>query len=156
ATQAQTINPAAPGKVVFVTAPQTLVAGACSAALGIQTQDNFGNASNVASSILVTLASTSPLGSFYADASCNSQIAAVTVVVGNNSASFYYQDTRSGLPNASATSAPLSPGSQTETINPDLPAKLVFTTAPQTLSAGACSGSTTVQTQDAYGNPSPI
>ena len=43
-------------------------------------------------------------------------------------------------------------GSQAQTIRADVPNLMAFTTAPQAVGAGSCSGTTTVQQQDAYGN----
>src|SRR6185295_15002281 len=46
-TQVETIVPAAPGKLAFTTPPQVLTAGTCSAIATVETQDAFGNRTNV-------------------------------------------------------------------------------------------------------------
>jgi hypothetical protein len=46
--------------------------------------------------------------------------------------------------------------SQLETIRPAPPTRLEFTSAPQTVTAGACSASASVRTVDPFGNPSPV
>ncbi len=156
ATQLITINPAAPIRLAFATAPQTLLAGGCSAVMSVQTRDTFGNASRVTTSILATLNSASLAGSFYADPSCNSPIAAVTVVVGTSLSSFYYQDTLAGPSTLTASSAGFSNATQVATILPAAASRVSFVTAPQTLSAGSCSAIATVEAQDAFGNASPL
>ena len=45
---------------------------------------------------------------------------------------------------------------QAETIVPAAPDRLVFTSAPQTVTAGSCSGAATVEAHDVHGNPVQI
>ncbi|HVE85973.1 MAG TPA: hypothetical protein VND93_24120, partial [Myxococcales bacterium] len=154
ATQGQTVNPAAAVKIAFRTAPQTLTAGSCSAITTVQLQDTFGNPSSLGSDTPLTLQSTSAGATFHTAAGCGSApVGGVTVLAGSTTASFFFKDTVAGTPTIRASSAVTTTGSQVETINPGPPVALAFTTPPQTITVGACSGIATVQTQDALSNP---
>src|SRR5439155_7599664 len=80
----------------------------------------------------------------------------VTIPGGSTTASFYFEDTRSGTPLLTAAAGGLTNGTPTETITAAAVSKLVFTSAPQTLGAGACSAQVTVQSQDTFGNASTV
>ncbi len=79
--------------------------------------------------------------------------ASVTVPTGQSSATFTYTDTKAGDWTVTASGNSLTPATHAITVTPGAPAKLVFTTAPQTITAGDTSGLITLQLQDAYGNP---
>jgi hypothetical protein len=157
ATQVETINALAPDRLTFTTTPQTRQAGACSATVTVQSQDAYGNPSNVAAGITVSLSASPPTGfTFYSDGTCTTVATTRSIAAGSNSASFYFKGTAAGSVTVTASSAPLNPATQVETINPAPPNHLIFTTTPQTLQAGACSTMVTVQSLDAYGNVSNV
>lgn len=156
--QAQTIRPGAPSQLAFATPPRTVTAGACSAQLQVQSRDTFGNASNVALATQVTLSTTAPAtGTFHTDAACSTAaVSQVTITGGTNSATFYYRDSRTGLPTVTASNLGLTSPTQGVTVTPGLPTKVVFTSSPQTLVVGVCSALTGIQVQDALDNASPL
>src|SRR4029077_17808376 len=108
ATQGETVNAAAPSKLVFISAPQTLVAGSCSGAATLRTQGAFNNNANVAAATSVALSSTSTGGSFYTDAACTAAAASVTIGAGPSSQTFYFKDTRTGTPTLTGSAAGLT------------------------------------------------
>src|SRR5439155_9217660 len=69
-TQVETLTPGAAARLALVSSPQTLVAGTCSAAVTVQTQDTFGNSTTVGAATAVALASTSAGNGFFTDAGC--------------------------------------------------------------------------------------
>jgi len=157
ATQTETVLAGAPSALAFATPPQTLPAGGCSAIITIETRDSFGNPSDVAGATAVGLATSSTGGLFYTDSACaTAAITTVNISAGSQTASFYYRDTRAGAPTLTASRAGLTSGTQVETVLAGARNKLAFTTAPQALVAGDCSSVTTVQFQDAFGNPVPV
>src|SRR5204862_191063 len=88
-------------------------------------------------------------------------LTSVTIPSGSSTASFLYKDTVAGSPTIAAddqapptgTDTGLARATQTETVNAANAFKFVFTTSPQTLTAGVNSGTVTVQLQDAFSNP---
>jgi len=127
------VNPAAPSKLVFTTAAQTLTAGVCSAAITVQSQDQFGNPSNVTANTAVNLSSNSTgTAIFSTNNTCSPSTSSTTISTGQNSTSFFYSDTKAGAPTitASASAAGLTNPTQPETVNPAAAASLVFATQP--------------------------
>src|SRR5207245_963545 len=117
ATQAETVNAAAASKLAFLSSPQTLAAGTCSARVTLQTPDAYGNPSNVGTATSVSLSSSSPGGTFYANSVCGIASASATVAAGTNTTTFYYGDTRAGTPTLTAAATGFTSGTQVETIN---------------------------------------
>ncbi len=152
ATQAATVTAAAaPTQLVFTTPARTVTAGGCSAILSVQARDSFNNPRSVTANTPVALSGTA---TFYSDAACTMAVAQVTMTSGADTASFYFRANTAGPLPLTATATGLNPASQTQTVNPAAPDRLVFTTPPQTLAAGACSAIATVQARDAFGNAS--
>jgi len=155
-TQQATINNASPTRLAFATPPRTAIAGGCSPVVTVQSRDNFGNAAALSSSATVSLSISSPTARLYSDSGCTTLLSGqVTIGAGTSSADFYFKDSATGMPQIDATSPPLSPASQVETVAAALPDALVFVTGPQTLTAGGCSAVVTVEAQDVLGNPAP-
>src|SRR5205823_2552471 len=119
--------------------------GACSGTVTVQSQDTFGNPSNVAAATTVNLATTSTGGVFYSSSTCTTASATAVIAAGTSTQSFWFKDTKSGSPTESASATGLATATQIEAINPAAAAALVFATAAQTVVAGACSGVATVQ-----------
>lgn len=155
-SQDQTIT-AAPSKLAFLGGPRTVTAGSCSPELFLQLQDEYGNVAAAASELPVSLNSTSTSTFFYGGLVCGA-ISTKTVIIpsGKSQVSFHFKDNLAGRPIITATADGLTFASQQQTVQPGSPSKLRFTTSAQTLSAGTCSAPTTVQLEDALGNPSPV
>jgi hypothetical protein len=157
--QTETINPATASRLAFITPARTVVAGTCSGAAGVvtvQSQDSFGNASNVGSATVVTLSSTPSGAIFYSAPSCATGVPSVTIAAGTNSANLYFSATRAGALTLTGAASGFVNASQVQTISPGPPSKLAFTTASQNVVAGACSPTVTVEVQDSFSNPSPL
>jgi hypothetical protein len=146
ARQVETVNPAAASHLVFTTSPQTLTAGVASGTITITLEDASGNVADASSALTVKLTSTSGAGTF-------SPAASLTISSGGSSASFHYTDTSAGTPTISAAVSGFAAATQQETVVPAATDQLVFTTAPETLTAGVVSGTMTVGLEDAFGNP---
>ena len=159
ATQAETVNPAAPDRLVFTTAPQTLVAGTCSGAATVEALDVHGNVAPVAALTAVALSAAPGTGlAFFDTAGCGSTaVTSVDLAAGASSKTFWFRGTAAGTVTVTATGAGIpTTATQSQTIVPAAPDRLVFTTAPQTLTAGACSGAATVEALDVHGNVAPV
>ena len=152
AAQNETIRAAPPSRLAIATAAQTLIAGACSAAVTAQAVDLFGNPSNVVSNTSVALSTTSAQGHFYSNATCTAQITNTAIAAGTSAISVYYRDTRTGTPTLGISNAGLSSPTQMQTVNPAPPSKIVFTSMPQVLTAGNCSAIAGIQAPDAFDN----
>jgi hypothetical protein len=158
ASQDETIGPAPPDRLVFATAAQSVVAGACSAVATVRAEDVHGNASPVAADTAVSL-SAAPASGFelFGSAGCGgAAVTSVTMGAGQSTASFWYRGTVAGIVTVTADGAGIpTVATQDQTVQPGAADRLVFVTAPQTVAAGTCSGVATVQAEDAYGNVSP-
>jgi len=149
-SQTETITAAAANRIMFLTAPQTVTAGSCNQAT-VERQDLYGNPVT-SGSATVTL-SVFPLTGFgfYSDAACTTASSSF-IISGVSTGSFYWKGNTAGSFNVTASSAGLNPGAQTETINAGAAAALAFTTGPQSVPAGGCSGAVTVERRDSLGN----
>jgi hypothetical protein len=153
--QIETINPAVPTKLVMITPARTVLAGACSGVVTVQSQNNSSVASNVQSNTTATLTSTS-VTTFYSDSGCTTAVTSVTLAAGTNTANFYFRDNTAGNPVLTATPPVLAPGSQTQTITPANAFALVFSNNPITVVAGVCSTAATLQVRDGFGNDTTV
>ncbi len=154
-TQNETINSSAPSKLIITSAPLTAQAGACSSAATIQVQDTFGNAVTLTSALPVTLSQAGVAVTTFTGA-CATATGSLTIPAGSSSTPFTIRGNTSGSVTITTTSAGLTPGAQLETIDPGPATSLVFTTAPQTLTAGTCSAVATIERRDAFGNAAPV
>lgn len=155
-SQGATIVPAPASKVVFVTNPQSRTAGDCSGVTSIQTQDPFNNPSDVTGSTVAALTGSTGSLVLYSDSGCATAIGSVTFAPGTNLRSFHFKETLAGTTIITATAGGLAPGSQPETIVPGPASRVAFTSAPQTVLESVCSAVASLQTQDGFGNASPV
>ncbi|MBI3180991.1 MAG: PKD domain-containing protein [Myxococcales bacterium] len=156
ATQVASISADAASRLVFLSQPQSLIAGSCSAAATVQFQDAFGNPAPPPGPYPVSLSSTSARATFFSDASCAILAPSLNAASGSSTVTFHFRDLAAGSPALTASALGLAQGSQPATIAPAQVAQLAFATPARILSAGACSTPITVQTRDAYGNPSAV
>ena len=111
----------------------------------VQLDDAFGNPVAATDALTVVLSTTSANGTF-------TPLSPLTIAAGASTTSFQYADTLAGTPTITATTDSLGPAMQQETVNPAAASQLVFTTSPQTMTAGVASGTITVAEEDAFGN----
>ncbi|HEY8207567.1 MAG TPA: hypothetical protein VIG99_08805 [Myxococcaceae bacterium] len=157
ATQTETINPGAPSVLAFTTAPRTVTAGGCSAAVTVQARDAFANPTNLGADTTVTLTAAPSAGfAFHSNAACTTATGTTTILGGSSTATFYFRGTAAGGVSATAAATGFSNASQSETINPGPPASLEISTAAQTILARACSSVVTLTFRDAFGNAAPV
>lgn len=155
-SQTQSVVAAAPSKLVALTPARTVVAGQCSLVVSFQSQDTYGNPSSVGAQTPVTFSSTSAGATFFIDPGCNTASGTAPIASGASTVDVYFKDTLAGTPVVTAAAAGFLNGTQAQAIDPAAPARLAFSSSPQTVTAGACSGAAVVQVQDAFGNPSPV
>jgi MYXO-CTERM domain-containing protein len=155
ATQTETVGPSASGpavKIVFLTAPQTIVAGNCSAVAVVQSRDSFDNPAAVVGDASGQLTSTSSSLRFFTNSSCTLQTTTLTIPNGASTTTFYFRDTAAGTPTITATPSGLGTALQSANIQPGPASHLAFGNSPFSIAAGTCSGSPTVRVQDNFGN----
>ncbi len=144
--QQVTVLPAAASQLVFNTPAQSLSAGSTSVAIAVALEDAFGNPADASSDLAVNLSTSSAAGTFI-------PAAPLTIAAGASGANFQYVDTLAGTPVLTASAGGLTSAFQQETITPAAASQLLFTTPPQTLSAGSTSGTITLALEDVFGNP---
>jgi len=151
-----TVMPAPVDHLGFACAPPTVTAGEVSTYFLVSRYDQYGNAVS-SGTTLVNLQSnsTGPQASFRFPPWV--AISSVTISPGQSQAKFYYYDEKSGNWTITASAQGLSPDvSHDITIQPSAISGTYFTTAAQTLVAGATSHILCVEVRDSYGNPSPV
>jgi hypothetical protein len=150
--QDETIVAATPARLFYTTAAQTVTAGDCSGAVTVEARDAYGNLASFSASAATPLTLTStPAGLvFFAGTGCTG--GAPGFAAGATSATFSFRGNAAGAVTVNAGTGTVPPEPQDETIVAATPARLFYTTAAQTVTAGDCSGAVTVEARDAYGN----
>jgi Fibronectin type III domain len=139
--------------LVFTSAPQTLTAGAPSGPLTVQLQNGAGTAVNAASSVTVSLSSSSAQGNF-ATSSGGPWTATLNVSIPAGSSTtpgFYYEDTKAGTATLTASSSGSTSGTQTETVNAAALASVVVSPSSATVATGGTQA-LSASGADKYGN----
>jgi hypothetical protein len=142
-----------PTAVVFTTAPASVVAGACSPALTVQTRNPAGAASVVPSDTTVDLTSNAASGfAFFSGAGCaGSPVAGVTIPAGSSAATFSFRGSAVGPVTVTAAATGLVSQQQTHTITVGPAARFSFAAVgPQGENTPFL---ITLRTTDQFGNP---
>lgn len=94
-----TVNAAAASKLVFTNTPVTVAARVCSSPLTIQSQDSFGNPSNLSGTETLSASASPSTGiSFYTDNRCTTLVSGSTLTIagGSNTTTLYFKDASAG------------------------------------------------------------
>ena len=142
----------APSALVFTTPSLSASAGACAGPIGVETRGASRASQAVAAPVTVNLAVVPPSGVFFSDAKCTAALTSASVGAGTSRVEFYFRAMQVGPLRISASAAGLSGDSQAHTVEPGRAVMLTFTTPPQTVAQGTCSGAVTVQARDAFDN----
>jgi hypothetical protein len=148
------VRPGLPVSLVFVTAPQSLVAGQCSAAVELETRDARGVVALLESSTSVGLSGSAGL-TFYSDEGCASAVTSLLMRAGQSRAGFRYRAERAGAVLVIASPDAFPSATQPQTVAPGAPSRIEFSTPSHVVAKDVCSGVTRVRVVDALGNPSP-
>ena len=156
-TQVEGIKAAAAAKLAFTSS--AFSAGSSNSATNaftVSLEDTFGNVTTKTTSTTVTLSSNSGTGKFAAT-SGGTATTTVPIPANQQSVTAYYGDPTVGTPIITASSSPLNPASQTETIVA-APTKLVFTTGAVSgnASKNASLGPITVTEEASNGTPTTV
>jgi len=146
-TQVVTIEYGA-SKLVIVTPPRTVIAGAVSESIAIQAQTNTGVLDQTVNGI-VELYTSSDTGSF-SDTNTPPWHEVNQINLVNGEGVFYYKDFKTGSPVITVSGTGLLPGTQTQTIKWGA-VKLKIVTSPKTIRAGDVSTVITVWAQTCTG-----
>ena len=149
ATQQETITAAAANKLVFTNTALSQAAGV-SGTMAVEVRDEFDNAVT-SGAVSVTLASDSTGTYHFYTTGTTTAITQVTIADGESSATFDYNDEKSGTPTITGTSTGLTDATQQETITAAAANKLVFTNTALSQAAGV-SGTMTVEVWDEFDN----
>ena len=141
----------------FGAAPQTIAAGAPSAAITLSLVTSSGLPVTTPVPLTVTLSSSSPQGGFATSpVGPFTPTLALTIAAGTGTVPpFYYRDTRAGSHVLTATAAGAASGTQAVTVTPGAATALTVRPASVTLQAGA-SQRLDVVGADAFGNAVPV
>jgi hypothetical protein len=137
---------------ITLTSPTTVGAGACSTGLTVSTENYASVVSNVTDDTAISFSNLG-LGKIYLQPDCSDTGGTTaTVPAGSSSVIVYFKASKVGGYNVTATAPGNITASSFIQIQAGSPSQMAFITAPQTLSAGNCSGVFTIQYQDSYGN----
>src|SRR6202021_2963983 len=131
--------------------PHSLPTRRSSGLLTVEEEDQFGNVTTTAETVNLSTTNAST-GLFKDNATGLTTITSVSIAAGTSTASFKYVDTLASTPTLTAAATGLAAAVQTETVIPAAASQLVYTTVPQTLTAGIVSGTLTVEEEDQFGN----
>jgi hypothetical protein len=153
----------------FATDPQSIPTGTLSGVMTIQSQDGSGTKENIASTMYITVTSSSPTGQFFSNTSGSALSNPVTMAKNSANKNFYYQDSVSGTYSIQVSVAAEKGGptlystSQPVYVGVALPgggssATSTATTTPDAASdtSDDSSGSTGSSARSAYSSPVPL
>ncbi|MBT3526781.1 MAG: hypothetical protein HN482_10850, partial [Bdellovibrionales bacterium] len=153
-TQLQTVTAAYPfdinGKLVFTTSAQSVAAGNCSGIVTVHRKDGYDNLMDLAFPTNFDVNSANM--TFFSDSSCTTTKSTFRIDALQHEKSFYFRQTLTGSPVVTISASSFDNGTQTETITADAPYELEFSTATESIVAGACSSLFNVQLKDQYDN----
>jgi hypothetical protein len=143
--------------LAFTTPAQTIPAGAPSAAMSLALTTSSGLPVTTPAPLSVTLSSTSPQGTFSTSpAGPWSGTLSLTIAAGTGTTpAFYYQDTRAGSHQLTASAPGATSGTQTITVTPGTVAALTITPGSATVRARA-SQRFAVAGTDVFGNAAQV
>ena len=153
ATQQETITAGAAAQLVFTTGA---VSGGASNSptlgpITVQEQDAYGNVSTTA--LTVNLSSSSAGTHEFAATSGGTAITSINIAAGSSTATFYYGDTKAGIPIITAAAAGVTSGTQPETVTALAGTQLAITSSAFSAAANASATKAfTVTLEDTYGN----
>lgn len=152
-TETLTAGPAA--VLAFATAPQTLVAGACSGAVNVTRADAFGNPTTLGNTGVQLSSGGAQSVVFHAMPACGgSAVSAVVIPAGSAAATFTFTATAAGTFTLGVSASGVGGASQVETVNAAPGAALSLHAAAGALYPGQCTPRPLVLSRsDAFGNP---
>ena len=117
----------------------------------VQEQDQFGNPTTTATTVILSSNSTgAPLFSATLNGPTTTS---VSIPGGSSTVSFFYGDAKAGTPTVTAAASGLTSATQQETVNAAGASKLAFTQQPSNSTGGVAFGTQPkVTVQDAFGN----
>lgn len=157
AQQTETLSATSASKLAFSSPPRTVVAGACSAELDLETRDANDARVPVVNAMQVALTASQSGVAFYADATCATALPGnvLPFAAGTSSAKFYAKATASLATMVTASFTGLTPATQALTVTADAATHLVFVTQQMGVASSQCSGAVLMEARDAFDNPAP-
>jgi len=149
------ILPDKPHNLVFLTNSLTVEANHCSPdPVEFKVVDQFGNISPLTEDTLIEIAGNQV--SVYTDSFCTQLVTSIVLSSGESKGQYYFKATASGDKNTTLSSAGLNSDQRLDHINPSSASQLVFLSPSNSLTAGQCSSSVKIESQDSNGNPSMV
>jgi cysteine-rich repeat protein len=144
---------AAPARsLTFVTPPQTIAAGECSAVVEVGLIDAAGDPTIASSTVTIDVSEDAADGDTYSDPACATPERTLRIAAGGDRAGFYFSARSPQTMTIDATSSPLLPAAQVETITVARP-RLAITTPAYNTVVSQCTGPISVVTLDSFGQP---
>ena len=147
-----TISPALTSQVAITSPALFLIAGSREQ-MTVQLENASGNPLTASTAETISLSTTSAAGAFYATQTSTTPINSVVIPAGDSSTTFYYSDTRAGLPAVTISDSALgSASNQLETVYPEWVQSFVVVTTFSSADEAGTAATVTVTAYDTYGN----
>ena len=152
ANQSFSVVPSSPTQIAFVSVPKTIIAGSCSGAVEVGLSDSLNNETKAASAVALSF-SLSGI-SYYSTPDCSGSSTTVVQIPANTMSAVIYAKATLTSSNVISVSSSLGNATQSFTVNPSAPVKVLFSQLPTTGSPGTPVFSTSINTYiaDNYGN----
>ncbi|MBJ6765820.1 IPT/TIG domain-containing protein [Myxococcaceae bacterium JPH2] len=138
----------------FVTPARSVTAGECTSVVTLARIDDQGDRVATREALDISLEEDLPrTRTLYADASCATPLARLSMDAGADSVSFYLRIERAGGSSLTASTGTLRSAVQPLKVVPAAPARLAFASFPDALVLGTCSGPVALEVRDAFDNP---
>ncbi|MDP1825579.1 MAG: hypothetical protein Q8L48_20130 [Archangium sp.] len=126
-------------RLVYTTAPQTVLTATCSAPLTVETRNMLNQPAAVAAPITINFSTPAFGVAFFTDSLCGNSTATASIPTGSRTATVYFRAAQAGSPSLTASSAGLASAGQLETVVSP-PTMLSFVSSPPAslVSAGRC------------------
>jgi len=156
ASQNATLSPIPPSRMVFLAAPASVTAGACSGVFTLEARDAFNNPAQAGSNLILTLTAPMANATFYSDSGCT-QTMPITIPMGSTTTNFWVSATAAGMRTVTAQNASVGMVSTPVTVDPAAAVALQFTNSPLTMRVRECHPTpASVRTVDMHGNAAPV
>jgi hypothetical protein len=155
ATQEAAVVAAAPDRIEFATPPVSFAAGTCSPPLSARLLDAYGNVAPSPGAALAVSADPADGLAFHLDAACGGATTSVPFPAGATEATFHVTGTVARDVAVTVSAGLAADAAQVATVLPALRDRLALVSGGgQVVTAGTCSDAVTLESRDAFGNPS--
>jgi hypothetical protein len=137
----------------FASVAAAVAAGTCSPQLAVEVRGADGAPTQVEAATAVALSTAAAGVTFHLQPGCgDAAVSSVSIPAGQGTGRFHFLTARSGTVAIRVDAPALVSARQAYTVNPGPAVALAFSSAPQVVGVGGCSGPVAVEVRDVHGN----